>query len=100
MEYGLQMYSLRDITGEDLKGALEKVAKIGYKGVEFAGFFGHSAEDVKDWLDADGLTVTGTEYSAALDRQAQKPEAVWYEWNETNLNLLFGSVTARSNGES
>lgn len=60
MEYGLQMYSLRDITGEDLKGALEKVAKIGYKGVEFAGFFGHSAEDVKDWLDADGLTVTGT----------------------------------------
>lgn len=48
----------------------------------------------------DGLTVTGTEYSAALDRQAQKPEAVWYEWNETNLNLLFGSVTARSNGES
>ncbi len=48
----------------------------------------------------DGLTVTGTEYSTALDRQAQKPEAVWYEWNETNLNLLFGSVTARSNGES
>ena len=32
MEYGLQMYSLRDITGEDLKGALEKVSKIGYKG--------------------------------------------------------------------
>ena len=60
MEYGLQMYSLRDITGEDLKGALEKVSKIGYKGVEFAGFFGHSAEEVKSWLDEYGLTVTGT----------------------------------------
>lgn len=60
MEYGLQMYSLRDITGEDLKGALEKVAKIGYKGVEFAGFFGHSAEEVKSWLDENSLTVTST----------------------------------------
>lgn len=60
MEYGLQMYSLRDITGEDLKGALEKVAKIGYKGMEFAGFFGHSAEEVKSWLDENGLTVTST----------------------------------------
>ncbi len=60
MEYGLQMYSLRDITDKDLKGALEKVAKIGYKGVEFAGFFGHSAEEVRSWLDANGLTVTST----------------------------------------
>lgn len=31
MEYGLQMYSVRDITKDDLSGALEKVAKIGYK---------------------------------------------------------------------
>ncbi|HIV18490.1 MAG TPA: sugar phosphate isomerase/epimerase [Candidatus Merdivicinus intestinigallinarum] len=60
MEYGLQMYSLRDITGEDLKGALKKVSEIGYKGVEFAGFFGHSAEEVKSWLDEYGLKVTGT----------------------------------------
>ena len=60
MEYGLQMYSLRDITGADLKGALKKVSEIGYKGVEFAGFFGHPAEEVKSWLDEYGLTVTGT----------------------------------------
>ncbi len=60
MEYGLQMYSLRDITGADLKGALKKVSEIGYKGVEFAGFFGHPAEEVKSWLAEYGLTVTGT----------------------------------------
>lgn len=60
MEYGLQMYSLRDITGEDLKGALKKVSEIGYKGVEFAGFFGHPAEEVKAWLDEFGLKCTGT----------------------------------------
>ena len=47
MEYGLQLYSVRDITGNDLAGALEQVAALGYRFVEFAGFFGHSAEDVK-----------------------------------------------------
>jgi len=60
MEYGLQMYSVRDITATDLEGALRQVAEMGYKFVEFAGFFGHSAEDVKSWLDKYGLRVSGT----------------------------------------
>ena len=37
MTYGIQMYSLRDITGADLDGALKAVAEMGYKTVEFAG---------------------------------------------------------------
>ena len=60
MEYGLQLYSIRDITGNDLEGALKKVADLGYKFVEFAGFFGNSAETVKGWLDKYGLKVSGT----------------------------------------
>ena len=60
VEYGLQMYSLRDITGNDLKGALKQVADMGYKYIEFAGFFGHKAEDVKSWLDEYGLVCSGT----------------------------------------
>lgn len=51
MEYGLQMYSVRDITKTDLEGAMKAVAEMGYTYVEFAGFFGHSAEEVKGWLD-------------------------------------------------
>ena len=38
MKYGIQRYSVRDITKEDLDGALGKVAAMGYKSVEFAGF--------------------------------------------------------------
>ena len=30
MNYGLQMYSVRDITGTDLAGALKAVAELGY----------------------------------------------------------------------
>ena len=59
-EYGLQMYSVRDITKESLKDALRQVAEMGYKYVEFAGFFGNTAEDVKSWLDEYGLKCSGT----------------------------------------
>ena len=60
MKYGIQMYSLRDITKEDLDGALGKVAAMGYKSVEFAGFFDHSAEEVKAMLDKYDLELAGT----------------------------------------
>ncbi len=59
-EYGIQMYSLRDITANDLKGALKTVAEQGYKYIEFAGFFDNSAQDVKAWLDEYGLICSGT----------------------------------------
>ncbi len=60
MEYGIQMYSVRDITKDNLDGALRQVAELGYKYVEFAGFFGHTAEDVKAMLDKYGLVCSGT----------------------------------------
>lgn len=59
-EYGIQMYSVRDITEKSLKNALEEVAAMGYKYIEFAGFFGNSAEEVKKWLDDFGLVCSGT----------------------------------------
>ena len=58
--YGLQLYSVRDAAKVDFKKAVEDVAKIGYKYVEFAGFFDNSAEDVKALLDNNGLICSGT----------------------------------------
>ena len=60
IEYGLQLFSVRDITDKDLGGALREVAKLGYKYVEYAGFFGHSAEEVKAWQDEYGIECSGT----------------------------------------
>ena len=36
---GLQLYTVRDEAKKDFLGTLEKVATIGYRAVEFAGFF-------------------------------------------------------------
>lgn len=60
MEYGIQMYSIRDLAQQSLDAALAAVAEIGYKYVEFAGFFGHTAAEVKAMLDKYGLKVSGT----------------------------------------
>lgn len=59
-EYGIQMYSIRDLAEQSLDSALAAVAEIGYKYVEFAGFFGHTAEEVKAMLDRYDLKVSGT----------------------------------------
>ena len=60
MQYGLQMYSVRDVAQGDLLGTLEKVGKLGYHYAEFAGFFGIPAEDVKAKLDECGMEVSST----------------------------------------
>ena len=66
MKYGLQMFSVRDVTEQDMEGALRQVAEMGYASVEFAGFMGHPAEQIKAWLDQYGLEVSGTHTGRAL----------------------------------
>jgi len=60
MEYGLQLYSVRDITDKDMAGALKSVAAMGYKFVEFAGFFGIPAAEITAMLNEYGLEISGT----------------------------------------
>lgn len=50
-----QLYSARDEAQKDLDRVLAALKEMGYDGVEFAGFYGHSAQDVKAMLDKHGL---------------------------------------------
>ena len=52
---GLQLYSVRGDMEQDFKGTLQKVKDMGYDGVEFAGLFGNSPEQVKAWCQEIGL---------------------------------------------
>ena len=53
---GLQLYSIKDELEKDFFGALEKVKLAGYDSVEFAGFYGHTAKELKSALADMGLT--------------------------------------------
>jgi len=56
----LQLYSIREDCARDLEGTLEAVAKMGYEGVEFAGYYDRSAEDLRKILEDLGLKVAGS----------------------------------------
>lgn len=51
----LQVYSVRDHAEKDLLGVLEKIAAMGYQGVEFAGIYDNKAKDVRAKLDELGI---------------------------------------------
>ena len=52
---GLQLYSVRDQMEKDMEGTLKAVKEMGYDYVEFAGYFGKSAEEIRALLDKYGL---------------------------------------------
>jgi len=56
----LQLYTVRDETAKDFLGTLEKVAQIGYEGVEFAGTGGLSPSELKKALNDPGLKPAGS----------------------------------------
>lgn len=55
----LQLYSVGGVSGDPAKRFAE-LAAMGYKGVEYAGFGGRSAKDLKKFQDDAGLICTGS----------------------------------------
>lgn len=60
MPVAVQLYSVRDDLEKDFFGVLEQIRKMGYEGVEFAGFFDHSAQEVKSFLMKIGLKAVSS----------------------------------------
>ncbi len=60
LSVALQLWSLREDTQKDFLGVLEKVAQQGYAGVEFAGYGGLSASQLKSVLANLGLKAVSS----------------------------------------
>ena len=52
---GYQIYSAREEAEKDLPGVLKHVKELGYDGVEFAGMYNYTAEEIKKALDDAGI---------------------------------------------
>lgn len=63
---GLQLYSIREDMEKDMDAALKAVKEMGYDCVEFAGYFGKSAEEVKALLDKYGLECVSVHQAPQL----------------------------------
>ena len=55
IEPGLQLYTVRALLEQNFAGTLEAVAALGYREVQVSPRAGHSAKQIRAWLDAVGL---------------------------------------------
>ena len=68
---GLQLYSVRSLLPKDFTGTLQMVAAAGFRNVEAAGFYDHSAADVKQIMGTAGLNCVSAHYPLAALLKAE-----------------------------
>ena len=74
----LQVYSVRDDANANLYTTLKEIKKMGYDGVEFAGLYGHKAEEVRDMCADIGLTPISAH--VAYQEMMADPEGVLQQY--------------------
>src|SRR5207248_936574 len=59
---GLELYSVRNELPKDFTGVIQAIGKMGYQGVEFAGYHGwdKKPDELRKLLDDNGLKCCGT----------------------------------------
>ena len=75
---GMQLYTVRTEMEKDVDATLAKVAAIGYKEVEFAGYFKRTPAQIRDGLKKAGLTAPAAHIdypSLAVDKLPAMIEA-------------------------
>ncbi|MBR6051036.1 MAG: sugar phosphate isomerase/epimerase, partial [Clostridia bacterium] len=70
MKTAIQMYTLRNEAKNDLEGVLKIVSDAGYDGVELAGRYGKTGDEIKALLDKYGLKAISAHIglNAAMDK--------------------------------
>jgi sugar phosphate isomerase/epimerase len=85
MPIGIQLYTLRSLLERDFDGTLARVAEIGYREVEFAGYYNRTPAQVREVLRRVGLAApsvhiplpaTDDDWMRALDAA----KIIGHEW--------------------
>jgi sugar phosphate isomerase/epimerase len=90
----LQLYSVREACEEDLPGTLKAVAEMGYEGVEFAGYYGYEAQELRDLLDDVGLEVAGSHVGIKTLLEPELGESIAFNRVLRNKYLIVPGLPA------
>ncbi len=87
--FGLQLYTLRDVLPNDVKGVLKQVASFGYKEIEgYEGplglFWGMKNTELKKYMDDLGMKFISSHCKWAIDFERKAAEAA-----EIGIEYLF-----------
>jgi sugar phosphate isomerase/epimerase len=78
MQVALELYTVRDQTVRDFAGTLRRVAQIGYRGVEFAGYGNLTAQEMSALLAETGLLPVSTHLGLDALHDSQLEASIRY----------------------
>ena len=88
----VQLWSVRKLCEKDLAGTLAGLAKAGYQGVEFAGYYGRTAKELRKLLDDNGLRCCGTHTALNTLLGDELPRTIEFNQILGNRNLVVPSL--------
>jgi sugar phosphate isomerase/epimerase len=82
---GIQLYSVRDEMQKDVAATLARLSEIGYREVEFAGYFGKSPGEIRQLLERNQLTAPSTHVPYEMlkgnwDQTLDQAMAMGHQW--------------------
>lgn len=96
MKTAIQLYTLRNEASNDLEGTLKAVSEAGYDGVELAGLYGHSGEEMKALLDKYGLEAV----SAHIGLDSAEKDGVLEEYEKVGVKYAVIPMTQKPTAET
>ena len=93
---GLQLYTVHVECEDNFRGVLKKAAELGYQSVEFTGYYGLTAEELKKELDTLGLKPVSSQkmipdIAENLDEVVAYAKAIGLE----NIASCVGDVSSK-----
>jgi hypothetical protein len=101
---GVQLWSVKDEIKQDFEGTLDKLAKLGFQGVEFAGEFGKYKADpagLNAFLKKTGLQCAGAHMHVdKLDAASFKATTDFYKLSAARLIISMDKRGASKEGSA
>lgn len=82
----IQVFSVRDDAAKDLRSTLVKIKEMGYDGVEFAGLYGNTPEDVAKMCKEIGLVPVSAH--VPYDEMVADPEGVLAQYKTIGCKYI------------
>lgn len=92
----VQLYSVRSVAPADVPGTLAGIQKLGYEGVEFAGYYNRDAKALRQLLDDNGLKCCGTHIGVQTMVGDALPKTIEFNQILGNRNLVVASLGAKT----
>jgi sugar phosphate isomerase/epimerase len=92
VKIGLQLYTIRGLLEKNVEQGLEKVSSFGYDGVQFAGFYQRSSEEILRLLKANSLQPAGSHVPLELFSKENIQKTMEYHHTIGNRLLIVPYV--------